>query len=121
MPDFSPKRAFLSPDLIVQLKTLFDKAPNVHARLGLHEIVQLSDVQKALAGWPVPQSVERVLNARWVEWREKFMNQPAMCEREQLARQRGDYYDPDARDPITEELTFPIDRFTLIPDARKYL
>jgi hypothetical protein len=65
--------------------------------------------------------VERVLHARWSEWREKFMGSPELCETEILARKRGDFYDPDARDPITEKLSFPIDRFTLIPDARKHL
>lgn len=124
MPPLTQRRAFLSPDIIWQLKTLFGTGTNAHDRLGLHEIVPRAELQKALAGWPIRTDHEHVITHRWAEWRRKFLSSPsdALIVAERTARAAGDYYDPEARDLVTEKLVpAELVRFTLQPDARKYL
>ena len=113
----------LSPDVIWQLKYLFGTGVNAHKRLSLHEVVPQQELLKGLAGWPIRVDHERIITQRWGEWRRKFLAQPeqSLIEAERISRLRGDYYDPDARDVVTEELVTKLTRFTLLPDAGKYL
>lgn len=124
MARHTERRAYLSPDTIWQLKTLFGTGTNAHARLGLHEMVPRGECQKALAGWPVRTDHEQLITQRWAEWRRKFLADPdaAVVVAERVSRQRGDFFDTEARDLVTEQVA-PADlpRFTLQPDARKYL
>jgi hypothetical protein len=123
MPRHSARRAFIAPDTIWQLKTLFGSGTNAHARLGLHELVPCSEMQKGLSGYPIRADHERLVTQRWAEWRRKFLADPdaALVTKERVARQTGEYYDPEARDLVSEKLVGNIQRFTLLPDAGKYL
>lgn len=123
MPRHTARRSFLAPDTIWQLKTLFGTGTNAHARLGLHELVPRAELQKALAGYPVREDHERLIMARWGEWRREFLADPEVCinATERNLRHTGDFYDVNARDVVTEKLSFPLARFTLQPDAGKHL
>lgn len=116
------RRAFVAPDTIWQLKTLFGTGTNAHARLGLHELVPRHELQKALSGYPIRVDHERLITRRWAEWRQKFLADPETSSviAERNARLAGDYFDADARDLITEKLVLSLQRFTLQPDAGKH-
>jgi hypothetical protein len=123
MSRISERRAYLNPDTIWQLKTLFGTGTNAHARLALHEIVPRHELQKALSGWPIKHEHERLIVARWLEWRHTFLVDPQTADMtsERIARTAGDYFHPEARDLVTEKLSPDASRFTLLPDARKHL
>lgn len=123
MARHTERRTYLSQDITWQLKTLFGTGTNAHARLGLHEIVPRIELQKGLAGHPIRSDHERIITQRWGEWRRKFLAPPeaSIIHAERVARQAGDYFDSDGRDLVSERLLSDAQRFTLLPDAGKYL
>jgi hypothetical protein len=120
-PRVTAKRAFLAPELVAQLKTLFGTARNVHERLGLDPHVRLTEVQWLLTGRPGRELAERLIVRRWAEWRREFLADPDHpMTAEARSREAGDYYHAvAARDPITEAMPRPVARFTLLTDARE--
>jgi hypothetical protein len=113
----------LSPELIQQLRSLFGTSVNAHERLGLGQLVPLAHVMRGMSGWPVSEVTERLIVARWAEWRAEFLRDPKAVEleAEQTARMCGDFYHTLVRDPVTERLTFPVKRFTLADNPSKWL
>jgi len=125
MPKRSDKTAWLAPELVEQLKSLFGTVRNLHARLALAPHVDLPTAQRAVAGYPVPAAVEQLIVARWLEWQEVFIDlkvkgietQDVQSIREAEVRVTNhDYRDPRARDPITGDLVVPIPRWTLLAE-----
>lgn len=126
MPRRTDKTAYLAPEVMEQLLALFGTAKNAHLRLGLTPFVDAGVVQRALSrpgGSAIPAQAEALILARWAEWRAEFLADPEAhpTERERDSRSRGDYYHGAGRDPVSEALTVPHPRFTLVDSPGKHL
>ncbi len=124
MPRRTDKTAYLDPTTVEQLRALFGTAKNAHARLGLAPLVECGVVQRAMSGgYPIPTRAERLIEARWQEWRAEFLRPPGACDTDAdaLARKHGDCYHTILRDPVTELITTPFPRFTLADNPGKHL
>jgi len=117
MPATSQHRAVLAPEVVQQLKQLFGTARNVHERLGLHPLVDLAEVSRALSGYKIKAFSEVTILRRWAAWRALFLASPpsGVSDRVRSDWEAGDVYDPRAYDPALDRLVLPVGRFTFIP------